>query len=124
MRTRALLAAAAAALLVGVASMLPPPPVEAQLVPQDGGRLAGLRWTFVRVRYTANTAPGRYRMEYWGEPWAIDGPAAEQNLSRRIKTVTTIDVGAVSPVTAATRSKLAGYSTNLRSIVCRSRGGM
>jgi hypothetical protein len=32
-------------------------------------------------------------MEYWGEPWAIDGPAAEQNLSRRIKTVTAVDVG-------------------------------
>jgi hypothetical protein len=59
----------------------------------DGGRLAGLRWTFARIRYTANTAPGRYRFEYWGEPWAIDAPAAEQNLSRRIKTVTAIEVG-------------------------------
>ena len=28
--------------------------------------------------------PGsNYRFDYWGEPWAIDAPAAEQNLSRR-----------------------------------------
>lgn len=59
----------------------------------DGGRLAGLRWTFVRIRYTANTPPGRYRYEYWGEPWAIDAPAAEQNFSRRLRSVTSIEVG-------------------------------
>jgi len=64
---------------------------EAQLVRES--RFAGLQWTFVRIKYSANTQPGRYRMEYWGEPWAIDGPAAEQNLSRRIKSVTAIDVG-------------------------------
>jgi len=58
MRTRALLAGVAAALLVGAIALLPPPPVEAQLVPQDGGRLAGLRWTFVRVRYTAGRPSG------------------------------------------------------------------
>jgi hypothetical protein len=63
---------------------------EAQLVRDS--RFAGLQWTFVRIKYTANTQPGRYRMEYWGEPWAIDGPAAEQNLSRRIKSVTAVDV--------------------------------
>ena len=63
---------------------------EAQLVRDS--RFAGLQWTFVRIKYTANTQPGRYRMEYWGEPWAIDGPAAEQNLSRRIKTVTAVEV--------------------------------
>jgi hypothetical protein len=56
------------------------------------GRLAGLRWTFVRVKYSANTPPSHYRIEYWGEPWAIDGPAAEQNLSRRIRTTTSIEV--------------------------------
>jgi hypothetical protein len=59
----------------------------------DGGRLAGLRWTFARIKYSANTSPSHYRIEYWGEPWAIDGPAAEQNLSRRIKTATSIEVG-------------------------------
>ncbi len=63
---------------------------EAQLVRDS--RFAGLQWTFVRIKYTANTQPGRYRMEYRGEPWAIDGPAAEQNLSRRVKTVTAVDV--------------------------------
>jgi hypothetical protein len=59
----------------------------------DAGRLAGLRWTFVRIKYSANSSPNRYRLEYWGEPWAIDGPAAEQNLSRRVKTTTSIEVG-------------------------------
>jgi hypothetical protein len=68
-----------------------PPAVEAQLVRDS--RFAGLQWTFVRIKYSANTLPGRYRMEYWGEPWAIDAPAAEQNFSRRLKTVTSIDVG-------------------------------
>jgi hypothetical protein len=66
------------------------PSAEAQLVRES--RFAGLQWTFVRIKYSANTQPGRYRMEYWGEPWAIDAPAAEQNLSRRVKTVTAIDV--------------------------------
>jgi len=56
------------------------------------GRLAGMRWTFVRVKYSANTPASHYRIEYWGEPWAIDGPAAEQNLSRRIRTATSIEV--------------------------------
>ncbi len=55
---------------------------------------AGLEWTFVRVKYHAWTTEGtsRYRYDVWGEPWAIDGPAAEQNLSRRIRTVTSIKV--------------------------------
>ena len=56
------------------------------------GRLAGLRWTFVRIKYSANTPASHYRIEYWGEPWAIDGPAAEQNLSRRIRSTTSIEV--------------------------------
>ena len=57
-------------------------------------RLAGLQWTFVRVKYSAEFLPNsRYRFDYWGEPWAIDAPAAEQNLSRRLKTVTAIEVG-------------------------------
>ena len=32
-------------------------------------------------------------MTYGMEPWQTDGPAAEQNLSRRIKTTTSIEVG-------------------------------
>ena len=55
-------------------------------------RFAGLQWTFVRIRYESFTVGSRYRLEYWGEPWAIDGPAAEQNLSRRLRTVTAIEV--------------------------------
>jgi hypothetical protein len=65
--------------------------VQAQLVGPDA-RFAGLNWAFVRIRYTAHTLPPSYRLE-WGQPWAIDAPAAEQNLSRRIKTVTAIEVG-------------------------------
>ena len=57
-------------------------------------RFAGLQWRFVRIRYHAWTTEGnsRYKVDYWGEPWAIDAPAAEQNLSRRVRTVTSIEV--------------------------------
>jgi len=62
-------------------------------VPQlQDQRFAGLQWTFVRIRYSAFTVDNRYRLDYWGEPWAIDGPAAEQNLSRRLRTATAIEV--------------------------------
>ena len=62
--------------------------------PAPDDRYAGLEWTFVRVKYHAWTTEGtsRYRFDVWGEPWAIDGPAAEQNLSRRVRTVTSIAV--------------------------------
>ena len=56
-------------------------------------RLVGLKWTFVRIRYSSD--PGRlqqFRQTYWSDPWIIDGPVAEQNLSRRMATVTTIKV--------------------------------
>lgn len=57
-------------------------------------RLAGLTWRFVRIRYTAWTVEaGQFPLEYYGDPWAIDAPAAEENLSRRLKTVTSIEVG-------------------------------
>jgi len=64
----------------------------------DGGKFAGLKWTFVRIKYgtyadDGASAAGASRLSYWDEPWAIDAPAAEQNLSRRIKSVTAIDVG-------------------------------
>jgi hypothetical protein len=32
------------------------------------------------------------QQDFYGEPWGIDAPAAEQNLSRRIKTATAIQV--------------------------------
>ncbi|MEQ1574820.1 MAG: DUF4159 domain-containing protein [Vicinamibacterales bacterium] len=69
----------------------------AQVTAPDDGRFAGLRWTFVRVRYSAFTVESRLREDDWGEPWAIDGPAAEQNLSRRLRTLTAIDVN--EPIT-------------------------
>jgi hypothetical protein len=65
---------------------------DAQLVAPTDLRFAGLKWTFVRIRYATGTLTPFYRTE-WGQPWAIDAPAAEQNLSRRIKTVTAIEVG-------------------------------
>ncbi len=70
-------------------------PADAQLGVFTDERFAGLQWTFVRVRY--GTPPmdmrrGRGR-GFWDEPWAIDAPAAEENLSRRLRSVTSIDVG-------------------------------
>ena len=92
-RRAALGAALAAALFVVGAE--PSGEAEAQLgMPGPDPRFAGLQWTFVRVKYNAHIAPNSgYRFDYWGEPWAIDAPAAEQNLSRRLKTVTAIEVG-------------------------------
>ena len=59
--------------------------------PEPDGRFAGLEWTFARIRYSSWNSEG-FRARYWSEPWAIDGPAAEQNLSRRLKSVTAIKV--------------------------------
>ena len=59
--------------------------------PAVDGRFAGLEWTFVRIRYSSWNTQG-FRARYWSDPWAIDGPAAEQNLSRRLKSVTAIKV--------------------------------
>jgi hypothetical protein len=61
----------------------------------DGNKFAGLKWTFVRIKYhwVAEDGTAGNPLQYWDDPWAIDGPAADQNLSRRIKAVTAIDVG-------------------------------
>jgi hypothetical protein len=94
-RTRGLLnrrVFALVALILASALLLSDARVEAQLAPPTDLRFAGLKWTFVRIRYTTGTLTPFYRSE-WGQPWAIDAPAAEQNLSRRIKTVTAIEVG-------------------------------
>lgn len=95
MRRKAL--ATVAGLMLAAAAFALQPSSEGQFATPGpgatGGRFAGLRWTFVRIRYSANTPPSHYRLEYWGEPWAIDGPAAEQNLSRRVRTTTSIEVG-------------------------------
>ena len=57
------------------------------------GRYASLQWRFVRIRYHYDAAALRAAgNDIYGEPWGIDSPAAEQNLSRRIKTATAIHV--------------------------------
>ena len=58
-----------------------------------GAPLDGLVWTFVRIRYSSEAERlEQFRRRYWSEPWAIDGPAAEQNLSRRMARVTSVNV--------------------------------
>jgi hypothetical protein len=86
-----LLAAGLAALLMILCtgrSALKAGPADA---PDD--RDAGLKWRFVRIHYHFRTEGSAIPSEdYVGEPWYIDAPAAEQNLSRRLKTLTTVDV--------------------------------
>ena len=74
-------------LVLGALSWLDAQP---QLPPD--ARFAGLQWTFARVRYDAWTLPPGRRYDIYDEPWTIDFPAAEQNLSRRLRTVTSIQV--------------------------------
>jgi len=65
----------------------------AQLPIISDDRFAGLEWTFVRIRYTPlPEASQGFVVSPWDESWGIDGPAAEQNLSRRLKMVTSIQV--------------------------------
>jgi hypothetical protein len=66
-------------------------PADAQMAPGAESRTLGLRWRFVRVQYSSHNTDS-FRARYWSDPWAIDGPAAEQNLSRRVKSVTAIEV--------------------------------
>src|SRR5438067_3365495 len=70
--------------LVGVEVRAQPPPVPAAPDP----RFAGLQWGFVRVHYTAWTFPPRRGVSQYDEPWYIDAPAADWNLSRRVRTAT------------------------------------
>jgi hypothetical protein len=88
------LGAAAAALtctalwLIASRADAQPPPRPAAPDP----RFAGLQWTFARVRYTAWTFPPRTGLSMYDEPWYIDAPAADWNLSRRVRTATSIQV--------------------------------
>ena len=68
-------------------------PAVAQLPSAADDRFAGLQWRFVRIKYHYTTEGTRTAQEFYGEPWAIDAPAAEQNLSRRLRTATAIEVG-------------------------------
>ena len=51
----------------------------AQIPVVDGNRFAGLKWTFVRIKYGSYESEGASRLAYWDEPWAIDAPAADRN---------------------------------------------
>jgi hypothetical protein len=82
--------------MAGVLAVLLPGPVRPGAAAQQPGnaesRYAGLQWRFVRVKYHFSTDGYQGSQDFAGEPWFIDGPAAEQNLSRRLKTATTIQV--------------------------------
>src|SRR5213075_3335140 len=81
-------------MVLAVLTLLPPvlPNVDAQLPQAADDRFAGLQWRFVRIRYHYTTEGTHVAQEFYGEPWYIDAPAAEQNLTRRVKTATAIQV--------------------------------
>jgi len=82
------------AVLLGLAWLVSDLYAQAPVI--GGDKFLGLKWTFVRIKYGSAETEGGARntqLSYWDEPWAIDAPAAEQNLSRRIKSVTAIEVG-------------------------------
>ena len=84
--------ATAATVLLGAILPALQPPVDAQLPNASDDRYAGLQWRFVRIKYHYHTQGTVIPQDFYGEPWYIDAPAAEQNLSRRIKTATAIQV--------------------------------
>ena len=85
-------ALASAGALLWLLALAPAPPAGAQIAASPDPRFAGLQWQFVRIRYTAWTVtPGSFSSPE-DEPWYIDAPAAEQNLSRRLRTATAIQV--------------------------------
>ena len=63
------------------------PPVIDQRSPACSGRSRAFATTPRPGNRKAASALG-----YWDEPWAIDAPAAEQNLTRRLRSVTAIEV--------------------------------
>jgi len=86
--------ARAICLIASLLSMVPAlqPRAAAQLPAAVDDRFADLQWRFVRIRYHFITEGTRTAQDFYGEPWYIDAPAAEQNLSRRVKTATAIQV--------------------------------
>jgi hypothetical protein len=89
---RAIPALAGAILLVWGLVVGLTPDADAQNSIAADARFAGLQWTFARVRYQAWNVPASQGCDSFNECWTIDYPAAEQNLSRRLKTVTSIQV--------------------------------
>jgi hypothetical protein len=92
MRRLACVALMAAVMLVVVPAIASFAIAQMTMTPDD--RFAGLQWTFARIKYNSFSGDARtnLRVGYWEEPWAIDAPAAEQNLTRRLSTVTSIQV--------------------------------
>ena len=87
--TRTSLVALACAVATLAPILQPRAGAQRATVPDD--RSAGLEWRFVRVKYHYLTeAATRPQEDFAGEPWYIDAPAAEQNLSRRVETATSI----------------------------------
>ena len=83
------------AALLAIFTLVPvlQPPVGAQLPNAPDDRYAGLQWRFVRIKYHFTLeGTSKPAEDFLGEPWYIDAPAAEENLSRRIKTATAIQV--------------------------------
>ena len=90
---RTIVAAAAGVLALASAVFVLPARVAAQRPSAGDSRYASLQWRFVRIRYHYDAAALRSTGDdVYGEPWGIDSPAAEQNLSRRVKTATAIQV--------------------------------
>ena len=88
MKTRLVLVLASLIVLVPMLQLR----LGAQLPNAPDDRYAGLQWRFVRIRYHFITEGTHIQQDFYGEPWYIDAPAAEQNLSRRVKTATAIQV--------------------------------
>ena len=78
-------AAAVAGLLFWAGAAWLAPRADAQTPSPPDSRFAGLEWTFARIRYTSWTVPRSGYLNPEDEPWFIDAPAAEQNLSRRVR---------------------------------------
>jgi hypothetical protein len=87
-----LLACAAALTLVPALQPALSSVLDAQVPAAVDNRFAGLQWRFVRIKYHFATEGTHIPQDFYGEPWGIDAPAAEQNLTRRVKTATAIQV--------------------------------
>jgi len=76
--------------IAGQEGPLPPEPRFVDGPPDP--RFADIEWRFVRVKYHYHTGGHRFSFSEFGEPWYIDAPAAEQNLTRRMRALTSIRV--------------------------------
>src|SRR5262245_63634163 len=80
------------AALFAIVPVLQPRDADAQMPATADDRFAGLQWRFVRIKYHYITEGTQLPQDFYGEPWYIDAPSAEQNLSRRVKNATAIQV--------------------------------